>query len=657
MISINNATVRFNGEALFSNISFMINEKDRIGLIGKNGAGKTTLMQLLAGELQPEEGDMGIPKDMTIGYLPQHIEIRDNWNIYEETKTAFSELTALEKQIQSLNNQIENRDDYESDEYMKLINDLTQATERYNLLGGGAVDQNIEQTLKGLGFRREDLSRPTSEFSGGWRMRIELAKILLQYPDLLLLDEPINHLDIEAIQWFEQFIKNYPGTVIIIAHDQDFLDNVTNRTVELSINGMYDFELPYSDFIAKKEEIKEQQIAAKENQEKKIEQTQRFIDRFRYKANKASLVQSRIKQLDKMERIEVDEEDNARINVDFPPAPRSGKVVAEIENCSKWYDDLHVLDNVDLTIERGEKLAFVGKNGEGKSTLVKIINNEISYEGKCNLGYNVKIGYFAQDEPQKLPDEKTVFEVVEDVATDEVRNKLRDILGAFLFSGDDIDKKVKVLSGGERTRLALARLLLEPYSLIIMDEPTKHLDIRSKEVLKQALLNYDGTLILVSHDRHFLDGLIDKIYEFKNKNLKEHIGGIYEFIKKINAEIIQDISKKKESKKHEKQEKKAKLDKTDVSNKQLYEQRKNLDKEIRKLDNTIKNVEREIDRCEKELGRLDGILADPPEDKEKMNELINKYQDVKQTMENQMEEWEKNNQVLEQKKAQRENLF
>ncbi|NJM16370.1 MAG: ABC-F family ATP-binding cassette domain-containing protein [Bacteroidales bacterium] len=536
MVSLDNVTVRFSGVSLFENISVMFSQKEKAGLVGKNGAGKSTLLKLLAGIAQPSEGVVAKPSGFQIGYLPQEMNYADTTTVFKEAEKAFEQLMYLEKQMDSLTRELEERTDYESDGYMGIIDKLNQATEQFQLHDGSKKEAEIEKTLLGLGFLSNQFSRATNTFSGGWRMRIELAKVLLQKPNMLLLDEPTNHLDIESIQWLEQFLQQYEGIVILISHDRAFLDNITTRTVEIELGKLYDYKAPYSKYLGLRKERREQQLAAYRNQQKQITETEDFIERFRYKATKAVQVQSRIKQLDKIDRIQIEEEDNTTVNIRFPEAPRSGTIVVEAKELSKHYGDLTVLDKVDLIIERGEKIAFVGKNGEGKSTLAKIIVAETDCNGLCKIGHNVNIGYYSQNQDELLRGEKTVLQTLDDIAVGDVRKRVRDILGAFLFSGEDVDKKVRVLSGGEKSRLAMARLMLQPYNLLVLDEPTNHLDIRSKDVLKQAIKDYNGTVIIISHDRQFLDGLADRIIEVRNKSLREHTGGIHHFIQKLQKE-------------------------------------------------------------------------------------------------------------------------
>src|SRR4030042_3506112 len=541
MISVDQLSLQFNGRDIFKDVSFLVNSRDKVGLVGKNGAGKTTLLRILMRLQKPDSGEVVVPEDVTLGYLPQQLVVGDTRTLFDEVFIAFEKLNKLEKDIRHLNDEIASRTDYESKEYLRLIEKLTDKSDRFRLLGGENKNAGVEKTLLGLGFERKDFHRPTSEFSGGWRMRIELAKIILRSPDVFLLDEPTNHLDIESSQWFEDYLKNYSGAVILISHDRAFLDNVTHRTIEISLGKIYDYKFSYSRFVELRKERREQQMAAYRNQQKMIEDTKAFIERFKYKATKAVQVQSRIKQLEKIEIIEIDEEDLSAMNIRFPAAPRSGTVVFEAGGVSKSYGKYLVLDHVNMIIERGERVAFVGKNGEGKTTLLKIMIGELDSTGKIYEGYHINLGYFAQNQDELLDDEKTVFQTIDEVAMGDIRFKIRDILGAFLFSGEEVDKKVKVLSGGERSRLAIARLLLEPCTLLVLDEPTNHLDMRSKDILKKALLQYDGTLVVVSHDREFLDGLVTKIYEFRNKKIKEHLGGIYEFLERKKISSLREL--------------------------------------------------------------------------------------------------------------------
>lgn len=645
MISVDQLTVEFGGFQLFNDVSFLINQKDRIGLVGKNGAGKSTLLKVFMGIQVPTKGTVTVPSDISLGYLPQNMVCKDSRTVFEESREAFSDVLQLDEKIKKINIKLADRTDYESPAYSKLIHDLSEASDRYQLLGGGAIEASIEQTLLGLGFKTTDFNRQTVEFSGGWRMRIELAKILLQKPNVLLLDEPTNHLDIEAIQWFEDFLKDYPGAVVLISHDRAFLDNITRRTAEISLGKIYDYNVPYSKYEVLRKERREQQLAAYRNQRKLIEETEEFIERFRYKATKAVQVQSRIKQLEKIDRIEVDEQDTTAINIKFPPAPRSGDLVVRTKDISKKYDDLLVFKDIELTITRGEKIAFVGRNGEGKTTLSRIIVGDLDYKGELKIGHNVAIGYFAQNQDELLEENKTVFQTIDDIAVGDVRTKIRDILGAFLFGGEDIDKKVKVLSGGERSRLAMTKLLLKPYNLLVLDEPTNHLDMRSKDILKKALKDFEGTLIIVSHDREFLDDLVEKTYEFRDKKIREHIGGIYDFLRKRKLENLKELERK------EKQVSKSKENKIS-GNKQSYLERKELEKQIRKVENKVKDSESKIENIETEMEQISEVLSDP----EKMNNntsLFSKYDELKKQLESEMKIWENIHESLEGLKQQR----
>ena len=595
MISVDHLSLSFGGFYLFREISFLINSQDKIGLVGRNGAGKTTLLKVFMGLQQPDEGKMVVPPGIRLGYLPQQMVIIDDKTLLDEAGSAFDEIVLLETEIKTLNSEISSRTDYNSEIYLDLIDQLSEKTERFHLLEGSNREQKIEQVLTGLGFTRSDFSRHTREFSGGWRMRIELAKILLKSPDVIMLDEPTNHLDIDSIQWLEEFLHDYHGAVLMISHDRVFLDKVTDRTVEISMGKIYDYRVPYSKYVALRKERREQQTAAYKNQQKLIDDTREFIERFRYKPTKSVQVQSRIRMLEKLEIIEIDEEDNSAINIKFPPAPRSGSVVLEIRDLSMSYGSHRVLDHVDLTIHRGERVAFVGRNGEGKTTLSRIITGELPFEGHLKIGHNVKIGYFAQNQDELLDGNKTVLETLDEVAIGDIRTKIRDILGAFLFSGEDVDKKVKVLSGGERSRLAMARLLLEPCNLLILDEPTNHLDMRSKDILKKALLKYDGTLIAVSHDREFLDGLVTKVYEFANGKIREHLGGIYEFLSRKKIASLAELERKASLQTAGFMKEEA------SSNKQAFLEKKEFEREVRKLENRIEKAEFRITEIEKEI--------------------------------------------------------
>ncbi len=649
MISLNNITVRFDGIAIFEDISFKINPKNRIGLAGRNGAGKTTLLKVIAGLQGYDAGNLAIGKDTSIGYLPQHLEVHDKQSVMEEALTAFEHINELEQEIAHLNEAIAKRTDYESEDYMELITRVSDKNERYQMMDGDKRQGFAEQTLSGLGFRPEDFKRPTSEFSGGWRMRIELAKILLQQPDVLLLDEPTNHLDIESISWLEELLKTYSGAVVMVSHDRIFLDAVTNRTIEISLGKIYDYPVPYSQYTKLIEERREQQRATYENQQKKIKETEVFIEKFRYKATKAVQVQSRVKMLEKMNRVEIDDVDNTVMNLRFPPAPRSGDVVIDADQVGKSFGDLQVFKNANFTIERGEKVSFVGKNGEGKTTLVRIIMDELEHDGVLKTGHNVKIGYYAQNQPESLDPKKTVFETIDDIATGDMRTKTRDILGSFLFSGEDIDKQVSVLSGGERARLAIACMLLEPINLLVMDEPTHHLDMHSKDVLKQALSNFDGTLIIISHDRYFLENLTDKTYEFRNKRVIEHLGGIEEFIRKRKLERLNELNSSVAQKKNDAAQKDQSKD-----NKERYEARKRLDKDIRKAEKQAEELELKIAEYEKAIDSLNDKMANP--DTAEYAEDTQKLNDIEEAMSKAMEEWDRGLEDVEKLQKKRDQI-
>ena len=641
MFAAENLTVDFTGTPLFEDISFLINPKEKIALVGKNGAGKSTLLKIFAGLQQPSHGRVVIPKNATIGYLPQHLLVKDEKTVLEDVKSAFSKLLDTQAILDKLNNELASRTDYDSQEYNDIIEAVAMYNERLSIMGAHNMMGEIEKTLLGLGFLRTDFDRNTSEFSGGWRMRIELAKILLSHPDILLLDEPTNHLDIESIQWLEQFLASSSSALLLVSHDKAFLDAVTTRTIEISLGRIYDYKANYSKYLELRAEQREQQLRAFENQQKMIADTEDFIERFRYKATKAVQVQSRIKQLEKLQRIEVDEEDNSALRLKFPPAPHSGVLPVDIEALTKKYDSLLVLDNIDMQISRGEKVAFVGKNGEGKSTLVKCIMNEVEYSGKLKLGHGVKIGYFAQNQASLLDENLTVFETVDYAAVGDIRTKIRDILGAFMFGGAASDKKVKVLSGGERSRLAMIKLLLEPANLLILDEPTNHLDMRSKDVLKEAIRAFDGTVILVSHDRDFLDGLVNKVYEFANHKVKLHLGGIKEFLEEKKIDNLKEIERRAvttESKSP---------DNTPSENKLAYEARKELSKKIKKIERSIADTEKEIEQLENLLADIEAKFAEG----NSSESLVKEYNSNKHLLDQKMYEWEIQNEEIEQLKS------
>ena len=631
MISVENLQVEFGGFTLFDDVSFVINKKDRIALVGKNGAGKSTLLKILAGLQSPTHGVVSIPKETTIGYLPQQMQLKDIRTVREEAELAFEQIHEMERKINHLNEQLAERTDFESEAYHKLIDQVTHLSEQFQMAGGNNYHAELERTLLGLGFLREDFDRPTSEFSGGWRMRIELAKLLLRYPDVLLLDEPTNHLDIESIQWLENFIATRANAVVLVSHDRAFIDNTTSRTIEIELGHIYDYKVKYSEYVVLRKERREQQLRAFENQQKKLADTEAFIERFRYKATKSTQVQSRIKQLEKIERIEVDEVDTSMLNLKFPPAPHSGSYPVIAEEVSKSYGNHLIFEHVNLTIQRGEKVAFVGKNGEGKSTLVKCIMNEIPYEGTLKLGHGVKIGYFAQNQAQLLDDNLTVFDTIDYVAQGDIRTKIRDILGAFMFGGEASEKKVKVLSGGERSRLAMIRLLLEPVNLLILDEPTNHLDMRSKDVLKNALKEFDGTVIVVSHDRDFLDGLVEKVYEFGNKRVIEHLGGIYDFLEKKKLQSLQELERGTKEPKNPINEE------TPTQNKLSYEARKEQNKLIKKLERTIAESEKKIEQIENAIKEIEQKLATPEGASD--TSLYTQYANLKKELSEVMDQW------------------
>lgn len=637
MISINQLTIDFGGFRLFENITYNITPKDRLGLAGKNGAGKSTMLKIIAGLQTPTEGSVSIPKDYRIGYLPQHMNHENSRTVFEEAEMAFGELKALQSEIDDMNASLAERTDYESDDYMSFLDKLHEKTERLSMMGGGNYHAEIELTLKGLGFERSDFSRNTSEFSGGWRMRIELAKILLSKPDIFLLDEPTNHLDIESIQWLEDFLKDYSGAVVIISHDKAFLDHVTNRTIEIVLGKIYDYKANYSKYLELRQERFEQQMNAYKNQQKMIEDTEKFIERFRYKATKAVQVQSRIKQLEKIDRIEVDEFDHSALHIKFPPAPHSGAITVKGKGVTKAYGEHVVLEDVDFEVARGEKIAFVGRNGEGKTTMARMIMRELDHKGEVILGHNVKIGYFAQNQADLLNPEDTVFDTIDKVAVGDIRTKIRDLLGAFMFSGEDVDKKVAVLSGGEKTRLAMVRLLLEPVNLLVLDEPTNHLDIRSKELLKRAIINFDGTVIVVSHDREFLDGLVTKVYEFRNKKMKEHLGGIYEFLQYRKLENLKEIEA--QTPRNETKE-----PSTTKEVRLSYEQQKELSRKRNKIEKIIKDAEAKIEALEQEIADIEAEMSSC--DNNRAIELSTLFEEKNKQLENEMQRWEEASEQL-----------
>ncbi|MEY8848125.1 ABC-F family ATP-binding cassette domain-containing protein [Psychroserpens sp. XS_ASV72] len=625
MLNIHNLSISFQGEYLFQEISFKLTPGDRVGLIGKNGAGKSTLLKILSKELEYDTGQIATDKDLSIGFLKQDIDFEFGRTVLEESYEAFEEIKALEAKMEHINTQLAEREDYESEGYHQLMVDLNDVQHQYEIIGGYNYQGDTEKVLQGLGFKREDFNKLTDTFSGGWRMRIELAKLLLQNNDLLLLDEPTNHLDIESIIWLEEFLRNYSGAAVIVSHDKMFLDNVTNRTIEISLGRIYDYPKPYSKFLVLRKEIKEQQLASQKNQQKQIEQTEKLIEKFRAKASKASMAQSLIKKLDRMDRIEVDEDDNSVMTLNFPVSITPGKVVVEAEAVSKNYGDNQVLNDVDLMIERQSKIAFVGQNGQGKSTLAKIIVGEIEHQGQLKQGHNVQIGYFAQNQAEYLDGNKTVLDTMIDEANESNRTKVRDILGAFLFRGEEVEKYVKVLSGGERNRLALAKLMLQPINVLIMDEPTNHLDIKSKNVLKEALKKYEGTLVLVSHDRDFLQGLVDKVYEFKDRNIKEYLGDIDFYLEQRNVENLREVEKRTVIKEAPKQ-----------SNKQSYEDQKKL----KSLKNKLSNIESQINSLEKDIKNDDVELATNYDATVADTSFFDRYQKKKDTLDQLMGEWE-----------------
>ena len=648
MISINNLSVEFSARPLFTDISFVINDNDKIALTGKNGAGKSTLLKILAGLEAPTSGSIGKPNDLTIGYLPQQMQLADDTTLINEAKKAFSDIEQIKEEIERVNQAMAESTDYDSPDYHNLIDRLTYLYERLEIEGASNMEAEIETTLVGLGFSPDDFGRATYEFSGGWRMRIELAKILLRRPDVLLLDEPTNHLDIESIQWLEQFMTTKAKAVVLVSHDLAFLDNVTKRTIEISCGKAYDYKVNYSKFVELRKERIEQQRRAYDNQQKQISDIEDFVERFRYKATKANQVQSRIKQLEKIVPIEIDEVDNSRLRLKFPPASRSGDFPLIVENLGKAYGDHQVFDHVEFTIRRGEKVAFVGKNGEGKSTLVKCIMSEIDYTGTLKIGHNVNIGYFAQNQAQLLDGELTVFETIDNVATGDMRTKVRDILGAFMFGGEASDKKVKVLSGGEKTRLAMIKLLLEPVNFLILDEPTNHLDIQTKDILKEAIRDFDGTVIIVSHDRYFLDGLVDKVYEFGGGKVRENLGGIYEFLQKKKLDNLQQLELSKSEKRPAAgvataEDTVSAAAEEKMARKLSYAEQKERAKALNRATKGVETAESEVNRLEAEMADRESKIAAG----DASTETLDKYQTTQQQLQEAMEKWEEASLYLE----------
>lgn len=642
MISVNNIGVEFGVKPLFSNVSFVVNDNDRIALVGKNGAGKSTLLKILYRLQSPTSGNVSVSSDTTIGYLPQVMNLKDDTTVREEASKAFAGISSLKAELDRLNAELAQREDYESESYLDLVERFTATHDKLQILGADNCEANLERTLSGLGFKRTDFDRPTKEFSGGWRMRIELAKILLQKPDVLLLDEPTNHLDIESIQWLEQFLSQSAKSVVLVSHDRAFLNNVTNRTLEISCGKIADYKVKYDQYVELRKERREQQIRAYENQQKEIADIKDFIERFRYKPTKAVQVQSRIKQLEKIVPIEIDEVDNSSMHLKFPPCMRSGDYPVICEDVRKDYGDHMVFGNVNLTVKRGEKVAFVGRNGEGKSTLVKCILNEIPYTGTLKIGHNVQIGYFAQNQAQMLDNSLTVFDTIDSVARGDVRLRINDILGAFMFGGEASEKKVSVLSGGEKSRLAMIRLLLEPVNLLILDEPTNHLDMRSKDVLKEAIIAFDGTAIVVSHDREFLDGLVTKVYEFGNGKVIEHIGGIYDFLQKHHTDSIDAATNNNPSPAASD----AKAASEPSQGKQNYLEHKELQKKLNKMKKAVDKAESQIGELEKRLGELDELLL-KPENSSNM-EIVEEYTSIKAKLDEEVDNWEKLSEEYEQ---------
>lgn len=633
MISLEDIRIEFGGKLLFGDVSVFIRNGEKIGLVGNNGSGKSSLLKVITGDLQPVSGRVNRPASLSVGYLPQQMTHGEEDTIYDNVFYSLERISSLHEGIQRLNHQISEREDYNTPEYAGLLDELSSLTEKYHMLGGDKIDSAIERTLTGLGFDREDLVMPMHTFSGGWKMRVELAKILLKEPDILLLDEPTNHLDIESIQWFENYLLRFQGAVILISHDRAFLDAITERTLELELGRLYDYKLPYSQYRVERQKLRDQQQAAYENQQKKIRETEAFIERFRYKANKASLVQSRIKQLDKIQEVQVDQQDQQRMHIRFPDPPRSGREVLKAKDVVKYYGDNLVLDHVDFLIERGEKVAFVGRNGEGKTTMARVLLGMTDYSGEVTIGHNVEIGYYAQNQDEFLDDNLTVYETLDQIAEGEIRKQIRNILGAFLFQGDDVDKKAGVLSGGERSRLALARLLLHPYNMLILDEPTNHLDMRSKEVLKEALAGFGGTLLVISHDRDFMDRLVAKVYEFRHHHIQEHRGGIYDFLRKRQLTQLNDLNAPVAGSSPGEDKSK------DTANKEAFERRKEHNKKIRKTEKAIAKTEQRIEELERQLEEMSRLMADP--ENLDSQQVYSRYDEVRSQHEREMEQWEK----------------
>ena len=644
MISIQGLKVEFGSQVLFENISFVVNKRDKIALVGKNGAGKTTMLKIITGEQQPTSGTVARQADITIGYLPQQMVIKDELTVKQEAGRAFEHLQQMDAAIERMNQELADRTDYDSEDYQELIERVAQKTELRALMQSDNIEGEIERTLMGLGFERTDFDRPTSEFSGGWRMRIELAKLLLRRPDVLLLDEPTNHLDIESIQWLENFLKNRNGALLLVSHDRAFIDNVTNRTIEISLGKIYDYKVSYSQFVELRKERVEQQMRAYENQQKLIHDTEDFIERFRYKATKAVQVQSRIKMLDKIERIEVDEVDRSRMRLKFPPAPRSGDYPVIAEDLRKDYGALNVFHDVTFTIKRGEKVAFVGKNGAGKSTLVKCIMGEIPFDGKLQIGHNVKVGYFAQNQAQLLDENLTVHDTIDYVAVGDIRTRINDILGAFMFGGKNADKKVKVLSGGEKSRLAMIRLLLQPVNLLILDEPTNHLDMPSKDVLKEAIQAFDGTVIVVSHDRDFLNGIVDKVYEFGDHRVREHLGGIYDFLRKKQLDSLQQLEIKDAPPAPAANVETQNLESPASQGKMDYQRQKERERRIRQAEKKVKTLEARIAELEQQLADIEEKLSTATSEN---LDVYYTHSKISRELEEVMAEWEKAGEELE----------